>query len=83
MEWGGLALRNYLCPFRGRGKLSALTGLPGPPQNGALNDIDVVLIGAQFVFCALQLRAPNWHLESSVRLAPALQGDLFLGIWGF
>lgn len=50
MEWEGPALHNYLCPFRNIGELSALTGLPGSPQNGTLNDIDVVLIGAQFVF---------------------------------
>lgn len=83
MEQEGLALHNYLCPFRDTGKLSALIGLPGPPQNGALNDIDVVLIGAQFVFFVLQLRAWNRYLDSESRHILSLQEDLFLGIWSF
>lgn len=53
MEREDPAQHNYLHPFRVTGKLSALMELPGPPQNGALNDIDVVLIGAQFVLCIL------------------------------
>ena len=83
MEQEGPALHNYLCPFRDTWKLSALIGLPGLPQNGALNDIDVVLIGAQFVFFVLRLRAWNRHLDSEFRHILSLQEDLFLGIWSF
>lgn len=61
MEQEGLGLHDYLCSFRDTRKLSALTGLPGPPRNGALNDIDAVLIGAPFVFGVLQLRAWIGH----------------------
>lgn len=74
MEQEGPALHSYLCPFRDTGKLSALIGLPGPSQNGALNDIDVVLIGAQFVFSLLQLRAWNGHLDSEVLAYSASSG---------
>lgn len=67
MEREGPAVHNYLCPLRDTGKWNALRGLPGPPQNGALNDIDVVLMGARFVFSVLHLRARSWHLESQLR----------------